>query len=92
MTIVAKWESVMQAEDLPEGTQRRDTDALASESARLSVRREEAARILGIGIDSLDTHVLPEIRTVRLNRMVLVPLEELRRWLARRASCVGADW
>jgi len=89
---IASWESVMQAEDLPDGTQRRDTGALASESARLAVRREEAARILGIGIDSLDAHVLPEIRTVRLNRMVLIPVEELHGWIARRASCVGADW
>lgn len=89
-SMLDQWEAMMQAEDLAGGRQRQGADA--EEPPRLAVRREEAARMLGIGIDSLDEHVLPEIATVRLGRRVLVPVEELHRWIARRASCVGAGW
>lgn len=75
----------MQAEDPNATSERREKEPLV-------VRRERAARLLGIGLDTLDAHVLPEIRTIRLNRMVLVPVEELRIWIDRRASRIGADW
>lgn len=89
---VGSWESMMQAEDLPEPQRHHGTEALDVERRRIAVRREEAARMLSIGIDSLNEHVLPEIQVVRLGRMVLVPVEELQRWIERRATRVGAEW
>lgn len=92
MRTVASWEAVMASEDLLHAAPSAEADPRAKDARPLAVRREEAARMLGIGIDSLDEHVLPEIQIVRLNRMVLVPVEELRGWVARRAARVGADW
>ena len=59
---------------------------------RLALSPEEAARALGCSRDSLDEHVLPELRVVRRGRRRLVPIRELERWLEREAAIpLGED-
>lgn len=53
---------------------------------RLALSPVEAARMLGVSRDSFDRYVLPEVRVVRRGRLVLVPIVELERWLAREAA------
>lgn len=47
---------------------------------RVALKREEAAASLGIGLDSFERHVQPELRLIRRGRLVLVPVTELARW------------
>lgn len=53
---------------------------------RVTLSREEAAAALGMGLDSFERYVQPEIRMVRLGRLRLVPLRELERWAEDHAE------
>jgi excisionase family DNA binding protein len=53
---------------------------------RLALSPAEAADALGVSVDFFDLHIRPELRVVRRGRRVLVPVEELRRWLRRSAA------
>ncbi len=53
---------------------------------RLGLTREEAAASLGMSLDSFERHVQPTLRLVRLGRMRVVPVGELRRWLEEHAE------
>jgi excisionase family DNA binding protein len=53
---------------------------------RLTLTRKEAAASLGVSVDYLDDHVLPEICTVRRGRLRLIPVSELEAWLASTAK------
>jgi hypothetical protein len=75
----AAWESMMQAEDL-------------RHPGQLLARRDEAARMLGMSVDSLERHVMPEIQCVRVGRMVLIPVAALEAWIADRAERAGGGW
>jgi len=93
MSAIGTWEAVMQAEELPLPQQAlRPSQALARASRPLLIRREDAARYLGMSVDSLERHVLPEIKTVRVGRMVLLPVAELEAWVAGRAARQGHGW
>jgi hypothetical protein len=48
---------------------------------RLALTREEAARSLGMSVDSFERHVQPEIRLVRRGKLRVVPIADLNRWL-----------
>jgi len=52
----------------------------------LAVPLDEAARLLGVSRDSLERHVLADLRIVRRGRLRLVPVRELERWLEREAA------
>jgi hypothetical protein len=58
------------------------------ESALL-VRRPDAARRLGMSLDSFVRWVEPELRIVRQGRMVLIPVGELDRWVQRNMGTAG---
>jgi len=47
---------------------------------RVCLTREEAAASLGISLDSFERYVQPHVRLIRLGRMVLVDVAELRAW------------
>jgi len=47
---------------------------------RVALTRQEAAAALGIGIDSFERHVQPDLRLIRRGRLVLVTVAELERW------------
>jgi excisionase family DNA binding protein len=55
--------------------------------ARLAYRvPTEAADALGVSPDFFDEHVRPELRLVRVGRLVFVPVAELERWLERNSA------
>lgn len=53
---------------------------------RLALTKPEAAAALGCSIDTLERHVLSELRVVRRGRLVLIPVAEIERWLERSAA------
>jgi excisionase family DNA binding protein len=53
---------------------------------RLALSKAEAADALGVSVDFLEQHVLPELRVVRRGRRRLIPAGELERWLDRNAG------
>ena len=53
---------------------------------RLAVTRGEAARALGVSINSFERHVQPELKIVRRGRLRLVPVREIERWLEENAE------
>jgi excisionase family DNA binding protein len=53
---------------------------------RLALSKPEAAASLGVSIDTLERHIMPELRVVRRGRLVLIPVREIERWLERSAA------
>jgi hypothetical protein len=53
----------------------------ATSDLRLTLTRIEAARMLGISMDSFERYVQPEVRAVVRGRLRLYPLRELERWV-----------
>ncbi len=60
-------------------------------SPRLALSTDEASAALGVSKDYFDTHVRPELKVVRRGRKILIPANELERWLERSASRVLDD-
>jgi excisionase family DNA binding protein len=52
---------------------------------RLAYSKQEAATCLGVSVDFLEEHVLPDLRITRLGRRVLIPVTELERFLRETA-------
>jgi excisionase family DNA binding protein len=50
------------------------------------VTRAEAARALGVSINSFERHVQPELRIVRRGKLRLIPISEIERWLEENAQ------
>ena len=55
---------------------------------RLALSKCEAADALGVSVDFLEEHVMPELRVVRRGRRRLIPVRELERWLEENAARV----
>jgi hypothetical protein len=53
---------------------------------RLAITRAEAARALGVSINSFERHVQPELRIVRRGKLRLIPVSEIERWLEENAQ------
>jgi hypothetical protein len=53
---------------------------------RVALTRDEAARALGMGLDSFERYVHPHVRVIRRGRLRLIPVEELRRWANEAAE------
>lgn len=53
---------------------------------RLALSKAEAAAALGVSVDFLEAHVLPELRVVRRGRRRLIAVAELEGWLAESAD------
>ncbi len=53
---------------------------------RLTLTRREAAASLGVSIDFLDEHIAPHLQIVRIGRLRLIPVDELRRWVKSNAA------
>lgn len=58
---------------------------------RLALRREEAARALGVSDESFDRYVRAELPVVRIGSLRLYPIEALREWLRERQSAPIED-
>jgi excisionase family DNA binding protein len=52
----------------------------------LAYRRQEAADVLSMSLDSFERYVQPELRIVRRGSLRLVPRVELERWLEANSS------
>jgi len=48
---------------------------------RYSLTRKEAARALGMSVDTFERRVQPFIRVVLCGQLILVPPAELQRWV-----------
>jgi hypothetical protein len=57
----------------------------------VALTREDAARALGMSLDSFERHVQPEIRLIRRGKLRLVPVAELQRWADHNAERVLAS-
>ena len=53
---------------------------------RLALSKAEAAEALGVSVDFLEAHVMPELRVVRKGRRRLIAVAELERWLEASAD------
>jgi hypothetical protein len=53
---------------------------------RFAVTRAEAARSLGVSINSFERHVQPELRIVRRGKLRLIPVREIERWLEENSE------
>ncbi len=58
----------------------------SAKPARLAYTKTEAAVALGVSIDTLERHIMAELRVVRRGRLVLIPVTELQRWLEQNAA------
>ncbi len=58
----------------------------SAKPARLAYTKAEAAVALGVSIDTLERHIMAELRVVRRGRLVLIPVSELQRWLEQNAA------
>ncbi len=61
-------------------------EVIVSAVPRVALTREEAAASLGIGLDSFERHVQPEVRMIRRGKLRLVPIVELERWADAQAE------
>ena len=64
----------------------RDIHADRETPPRLGLNRRQAAESLGMSMDSFERYVQPELKLVRRGRMRIVPVGELKRWLAENAD------
>lgn len=62
------------------------------EVPRVALTKAEAATSLGMSIDSLERHVLDEVRVIRKGKLVLIPVLELERCIERNAALTLADY
>jgi excisionase family DNA binding protein len=54
--------------------------------SRITFSKREAADALGVSVDFFEQHVMSELRVIRRGRLVLVPVDELRRWVEKNAA------
>ncbi|MGH2745809.1 MAG: hypothetical protein ACRDN8_25630, partial [Thermoleophilaceae bacterium] len=87
------WASLMQRDiaardDMARLTTSADGRRQLAPAHRLAVTRAEAARALGVSINSFERHVQPELRIVRRGKLRLIPVREIERWLDENAQLV----
>ena len=81
---------VSRSDGKPDGTTRQKPAASSKTIQRLALTKSEAAESLGISVDSLELYVLPDVRVCRAGRLVLISVDELRRWLDRNSAATWA--
>lgn len=47
---------------------------------RIALTKHEAAQSLGMSVDSLERHVIPDVKVIRRGKLVLIHVEELKAW------------
>ena len=52
----------------------------------VALTKPEAAAALSMSVDSLERHVLHDLRVIRRGRLVLIPVAELERWADANAE------
>ena len=59
---------------------------ISSEKLGLALRKQAAARALGLSDESFDRYVAPYVPVLRRGRLRLYPVTGLERWLAENAE------
>jgi hypothetical protein len=59
---------------------------LSTQPAPKALSKRAAAASLGVSVNYFEAHVLPELRVIRRGRRILVPTNELDRWLTDSAE------
>jgi hypothetical protein len=54
----------------------------------IALRREQAAAVLSMSVESFDEHVRRDVKAIRRGRLTLYPTTELERWARENASAV----
>lgn len=54
----------------------------------VSVTREIAARMVGVSLSTFERTIQPDLRIVRIGRVRLIPISELRAWVERNSERV----
>ena len=62
-----------------------DRDNTGPSLQPLAVRREDAARMLGVSLRHFERHIQPNVRTVAIGGRVVIPVSELERYLQLQA-------
>jgi excisionase family DNA binding protein len=70
------------------GVMAKEPRAAGARVPRLALTKAEAAEALGVSVDFLEQHVMPELRVVRRGRRRLIALGELERWLQQNGEAV----
>ena len=52
---------------------------------RIALTKAEAAMSIGVSVDYLEKHVMPNLKVIRRGRKVLIPVTELERWVTDNA-------
>jgi hypothetical protein len=52
----------------------------------VAVKREQAAAMLGLSLDSFERYVQPELKLIRRGSLRLCPVAELERWASENAE------
>lgn len=55
---------------------------------RLALTPDQAAEALGVSRDTLERHILGELRVVRRGRRILISVTELQRWLDANSTAL----
>ena len=61
---------------------------VSAQVPRLALTRAEAAASLGMSLRSFERHVQPHVRLIRRDKLRLVPVSELERWLSENSERV----
>jgi hypothetical protein len=62
----------------------------STDPVRLALQRKDAAAACGVGVDTFDRHIRPDVRCVYVADLRLWPVAELERWLEAHAIMPGA--
>lgn len=65
---------------------------MSDDVPRVALSKPEAADALGVSVDHLERHILPELRVIRSGRRVLIRVGELHRWAQdQEAFCLVGE-
>lgn len=64
------------------------SDGLVITMRPVAVQKPDAARLLGLSLDSFERYAQPDLKVIRRGRLRLFPVAELERWANENAERV----
>lgn len=87
VTVVRRGRREAQAQDAAPVADPQPTAAVRGPAPpRLAVTKEVAGVMLSMSVDSLERHVMPHVRSIRVGGLVRIPISEIERWVTDRAG------
>jgi hypothetical protein len=68
----------------------RDDVRAGKQANRLALSKIEAADALGVSVDAFEQHVMPSLRTVKVGRRIVIPVQAIEQWLAANSAVYGS--